>query len=111
MGVSLFEFTNAEFSNQLRELIGLAQSSDRPKIIPATYVLVVTEVIGQDMANDVSHIAIIREQMGDTSPYTFPLIENKRMFHEHALALGGAHAIRDGIETLVWSKDEQFGWV
>lgn len=108
---SLFEFTNAEFSSQLREMIGLAQSSDRPKIIPATYVLVVTEVIGQDMANDVSHIAIIREQMGDSSPYTFPLIENKRMFHEHALALGGAYAIRDGIETLVWSKDGQFGWV
>ncbi len=108
---SLFVFTNEVFCERLRALLHAAKRLDSLSLIPSSYVLAETEIIGQDAENDVSHIAFVRERMDGSPAFRNSVIENRRIPHEHALALAGAYALRDGIETLVWTKDVRFGWV
>ena len=53
---SLFEFANDLFSEEAMRLIQGARELRPSLLVPARSVVAVTEVIGQDMANDVSHI-------------------------------------------------------
>ena len=83
---------------------------DYPTDLDPRVEALVTEVIGQDMANDVSHIVRLTAGTGGgTSEQS--LITNERMFHEHALALGAAYAVKHGISALLWVKDLRYAWV
>lgn len=56
-------------------------------------------------ARDVSEILLVHEKpYGET--HAKSLMRHPRIFHEHALGLAAAYAIREGIETVMWSKDE-----
>ena len=79
-------------------------------MLPARYVLLITEEIGQDKANDVSRIAIARSSLNDEQPHIFPIMEDARIFFEHALALASAYAVRERIDYVVWHKNLEYGW-
>jgi hypothetical protein len=59
----------------------------------------VTDEIGQDKANDLSHIAKVRRRI-DGKPDIKPIVENLRIFHEHAVALASAYAVAEASTRL-----------
>ena len=73
------------------------------------FIMVLTEEIGQDKANDVSHIYQIRPNL-KTDKKIVPICLNLRIFHEHAIALASAYALKNGIETVRWLKDGKYTW-
>jgi hypothetical protein len=107
---SVRSYAHAVFDRQLRATLSAARERSTSSILPSRYVLVVTEEIGQDRANDVSHIAAIRE-VPNGDPFVRSLLTNARMFHEYALPLAGAYAVADGIEYVLWQKELQYAWI
>jgi hypothetical protein len=107
---SIFQFANERFNQQVRALIMQARELKSSSIVLSRYVLAVTELIGQDRANDVSHIIIVSEQPnGET--LIREVVKNARIFHEHAIALAAAYAVRERIDAVMWLKDLKYAWV
>lgn len=107
---ALNSFAHNRFDEQLLAIIDTARERKPGRILPSTYVLAVTQEIGQDKANDVSDIAVVRERLaGD--PIIRPVAENLRIYHEHAAYLAAAYALSEGIEAILWSKNRRHGWV
>lgn len=104
------KYANAVFERNVRALAAAAREHQSISILPHRYVLAVTEEIGQDKANDVSNIAVIRER-SDGSSAIRPLVKNIRIFHEHAVILASAYALAEGIEFVLWKKDLTYAWV
>ncbi|MBN8596516.1 MAG: hypothetical protein J0L78_02455 [Planctomycetes bacterium] len=106
---ALAEYANSLFEQRIRAVFGAARERTRTGIVPSRYILVASEQIGQDKANDISHIAVLAEQ-----PYGEPaireLVRNERIFHEHALMLACAYAIREGIDSVLWQKHLEYAW-
>ena len=107
---SVFDYAKWFFTNEVRARFHNARERLAGMVLPSRYVLVATEVIGQDCANDISHISIIRE-CGNAEPLVQALVEDARIVHEHALMLGGAYAVRENIDTVLWLKDMTYAWV
>lgn len=107
---SVFSYATDLFDTQVRATATSARERTRNTILPARYVLAITEEIGQDRANDISHIAVIREVAG-AEPVVREVVTIARMFHEHAVAVASAYAICDGIESVLWQKDLTYAWV
>lgn len=105
---SLRLYAHGLFEDRVRRILDGAR--EKSSIVPSIYVRCVTEVIGQDKANDVSHIAVVREKL-DGEAEIRPVAENLRIFHEHALALAAAYAVEEKIDIVVWSKDLRYAWV
>jgi hypothetical protein len=107
---SVFRYATALFDSKVREIAAAARERTSHSILPASYVLVGTEEIGQDRANDVSHVAVVRQILG-VEPVVRDVVTNARIFHEHAVALASAYAIVNGIESVLWQKDLTYAWV
>lgn len=107
---TLNRFAHAIFDERIRAIISSARERSEGGIIPSAYVLVVTQEIGQDRANDVSDIAAVRER-GAEERIIRPLVENLRIFHEHAVALAAAYAMREGLDLVLWDKNRRHAWV
>lgn len=103
------EYATTLFQSEIKEVIEGARDLDSSQLIPSQYVLAVTEQIGQDEANDVSHIALVDERPGLKSQ-TISLAENLRIFHDHAVALGAAYALKHRVGSLRWKKDITYSW-
>ncbi len=97
---SVFRYATTLFDTQVREIATSARERTAHSILPARYVLAATEEIGQDRANDVSHVVIVREIPG-AAPVLREVVTNARIFHEHAVALASAYAIVNGIESVL----------
>lgn len=107
---SVSDFATSRFDMDVRSRLSGAFEWGAPQQRPVCYVLVVTEVIGQDQANDVSHIGLAEDQpTGETWMLSF--VQNARIRHEHALALGAAYAVRQGVSTVLWLKDLTYAWI
>lgn len=106
---STCDFATATFRERLREVIGGARDGDTSTIIPPRFILAETEVIGQDKANDVSHIWLFEQGIG-RQPRTVSLARNLRISHEHACYLGAAYAIKHGVTALYWREDKRYAW-
>jgi hypothetical protein len=106
---SLNDYLNESFNQQMRSVLGSAQELVEGGIVPSTYVLAVTQEIGQDRANDVSDIALVRER-STGEPIVRPLAENLRIFREHAIALAAAYALREGVGIVRWNRNRRYGW-
>jgi hypothetical protein len=104
------DYANELFNIKAQAIIAAARERSAVGLVPANYMLVITEEIGQDRGNDVSRIGRVRERAG-RQPLIRPLAENLRIFHEHALALGAAHAVANGVESVRWQKDRRYAWV
>ena len=100
----LATLANRKFQKQIREVVLSARDAETATILPSRFILACTEVIGQDMANDVSNIFLI-EQRPDGDTWSKTLVGNARIFHEHACTLGGAYAVKHGVRSLLWQKD------
>jgi hypothetical protein len=105
---SVANYANELFVDKVRALCDQALDRNSMRVLPASYVLAVTEEIGQDRANDVSHIELINEN--NNKRRVRPLMVNQRMFHEHAVIKATAIAIALGIDIVLWEKDLTYGW-
>lgn len=104
------QYANDLFEKKVRSIISASRERLSSSIIPSRYVLVITEEIGQDRANDVSHIAVISETP-NSGQIVEELIVDARMFHEHAIAIASAHAVSLGIDNILWGKDLRYAWI
>lgn len=107
---SIFTFANGQFDQRVKSLLKTARERRKVQILPSRYVLALTELIGQDQANDVSHLASVRELRAG-KPRIRPIVENAHIFHEHALVLAASYAVREGTEAVLWSKDRTYAWI
>ena len=107
---TVFGYAAVLFDKKIKEIIAAAREQTTKSIVPTSYILVVTEEIGQDRANDVSHILMVRE-FADSDPIVKDLTTNLRLFHEYAIALASAYAVREGLEFVFWQKDLEYAWV
>jgi hypothetical protein len=106
---TLNRFAHTIFDERIRATLKSARERTEGGIIPSAYVLAVTQEIGQDRANDVSDIAAVRERATE-GPIIRPLAENLRIFHEHAIGLAAAYALREGLDLVLWNRDRRHGW-
>lgn len=102
-------YANKLYQEAITKVIESAQDLSKTKVVPSRYVLAVTEQIGQDEANDVSHISLVEERAGNKSRVT-PLVKNVRIFHLHACTLGASYAVKHGITALCLQKDTTYAW-
>jgi hypothetical protein len=103
-------YANELFEQKIRAIMLSARERSVSIILPSRYVLAVTEEIGQDCANDLSHIVAIRE-MPSSDPAIRALVTDARIYHEHALAVACAHAVAEDIECVLWQKESRYAWV
>lgn len=106
---SIRQYANELFEENIRAIMATARERLTSSFTPAHYVLAVTEEIGQDRANDVSHIAVVNELPNSKSAVRV-LASDVRIFHEYALAVACAHAVAEGIESVLWQKDRRYAW-
>jgi len=106
---SLRRYANDLFNRRAREFLAAAREMKNDISPPRTYIVVGTEVIGQDARNDISHIASIRQRR-NAAPEVRPLVSNARIPHEHALSLAAAYAVREGVDAVFWRLDLHFAW-
>lgn len=107
---SIHVFATDLFEQAVRDTMGRSMEWSEDRVLPAHYVLLITEEIGQDKANDVSGIAIARSSLNDEQPCIFPIMKDARIFFEHALALASAYAVKGRIDYVVWHKNLEYGW-
>jgi hypothetical protein len=106
---ALRRYAHHRFTEQMTALLENARERKNGSVVLSSYMLAVTEEIGQDRANDVSHIAAVREHPdGDASIQ--PIVENLRIFHEHAVALAAAYALVEGKPAVLWQKKRKYLW-
>ncbi len=98
------------FESRIQSIISGAREIKESGLTPIRYIIVITDEIGQDRANDLSHIAIVRLRPYD-DPVVKPLIENARIFHEYALALASAYAIAHNIDAVMWKCNKRYAWI
>lgn len=106
---ALRAYAHDQFTKPILDLLSRARERRQDGLVLSSYVLALTEEIGQDCANDVSHIALVRERP-EGDPVIRPVAENLRIFHEHALALAAAYALSHGVGAVQWQKNRQYSW-
>jgi hypothetical protein len=102
---SMCTAANALFGAKASKLVRAAKELSTELAVPRRYVAVVTELIGQDENNDVSHIGVCTGRDFEW------IVENARLPHFGALALAAAHAIRLGLPDIVWRHDLKYAWI
>ncbi len=103
------DYANTLYQRAIAEVIDGARDLEKAKVIPSRYVLAVTELIGQDQSNDVSHIFLVEEHPGG-EPRMTELVRNARIFHLHACTLGASYAVKHGVKSLRWKKIMTYAW-
>lgn len=106
---SVRNYANGMFDTEVHRLIAKVRERRPESLLPSRYVLAVTEEIGQDRANDVSHIMLVWERP-NADAMIRPVVRNARIFHEHAIAIAAAHAYAESLEAVLWSKDLTYAW-
>jgi hypothetical protein len=109
-GRSVRQYANELFSERLRALLHAARERRPDSIVPAVYVLVITEEIGQDRGNDLTRIGLVQAGVPDDVVVKEFLLD-ARIFHEHGLALAGAYALAEGLDCVMWQKDLSYAWI
>jgi hypothetical protein len=106
---SIYHHANAVFQDCIQGIISSAREMKEGSLLPANYILAVTDEIGQDKANDLSHIAKIRERFEGKSDIK-SIVEDLRIFHEHAIALASAYAVAEGLDAVMWTRKLRYAW-
>jgi len=102
-------YTNAMFDKEVKEIIAKAIQKSSSRVIIPTYIYLITEEIGQDKGNDFSSIYYVSEFPGFKRKDT--IIENARLFFEHALALAAAYAIKFKVGIVMYDRDQRYLWI
>ncbi|WP_109355838.1 hypothetical protein [Sphingorhabdus sp. EL138] len=106
---SLLSYAHEKFVDPMNSIISRARERTSNSLVLSSYILAVTEEIGQDCENDVSDIAVVRERPHG-EPIIRPLVEDARIFHEHAVALAAAYALSQGVGAVLWQKERSYCW-
>ncbi|AUC99143.1 hypothetical protein CWS35_36535 [Bradyrhizobium sp. SK17] len=107
---SVGQYANRLFDERARHLLLTARERSSSSILPSRYIFAITEFIGQDQANDISHVLDVRE-LPHGEPSVRVLVENARIGHLHAVAVAAAYAVLGNAECVMWQKDLRYGWV
>jgi hypothetical protein len=102
---SLRAVANVRYGVEASKLVHAAKEFRPGTVVPRRYIAAVTELIGQNENNDVSHIGICTGQQVEW------IALNARVPHFLALALAAAHAIRLGLTDIFWRHDLRYAWV
>ena len=105
---SVRRYANELFCRQLRGLLHTARERTRSSVVPARYVLAITEEIGQDQANDLTRIGLVKAGIPEDEVVK-EFVLDARIFHEYGLALAGAYALAEGVDCVMWQKDRRYG--
>lgn len=108
-GAALCRYTADVFTKRAQSLVLGARELSRRSIVTPVYVLVRVDEIGQDAANDISAVVLVRERAGCESEVT-EIVTNLKAFHEYALAVGAAYAIKHGVTALMYVRDRTYVW-
>jgi hypothetical protein len=103
------DYANELFDRKAHHLIKEAADRLKSKVVVPEYVLVVTEEIGQDKANDLSSIFRVQETIAGR--HESELVRNARLVHMRALALACAYAVKLGIGTVLYERDQTNAWI
>lgn len=106
---AIARFANHTFQQRVQAVLANARETGEGGLLPSRYILAVTDEIGQDRANDLSHIAKVRLPLQGERELE-PLVEDVRIFHEHAVALAAAYAIREGFAAVLWIRSTRYAW-
>lgn len=87
---SVGQYANHLFDERARHLLLTARERSPSSILTSRYIFAITEFIGQDQANDISHVLDVRE-LPDGEPSVRVLAENARISHLHVVAVAVAY--------------------
>jgi hypothetical protein len=107
---ALQEYASCLFEERIRALLASVRSRENTSIRPSRYIWSVTEVIGQDRANDISHVFEVTEGADDSQSRIQELAVNLRIFREHATALACVHALTNNVDCVLWTENLQYAW-
>jgi hypothetical protein len=108
-GVSIHRYATDLFQEKVLRVIYGAKERKPDSVLPRRYMLLITEVIGQDMAFDVSHLAEICT-LPNGKDQINKVWTDKSMFFEHGVAVAAAEAIVRGVDCIYWQKDHTYAW-
>jgi hypothetical protein len=106
---AICQYASVLFDQMVRNLMKQARDRSKIQIVVMEYILLVTEEIGQDKANDLSSIYHVYESPNGSQKRAF--LKNGRLFFDHALALACAYAAKQGIGTVLYEKDRTLAWI
>lgn len=106
---SVRRYANELFRERVVALLRSARELTPNSVVPARYVLVITEEIGQDQANDLTRIGLVHAGSQEDEVVK-ELVLDARIFHEYGLALAGAYALAEGVDCVMWLKDKSYAW-
>ncbi len=102
------EYATEVFQERLTAVIDTAKDQAETQIILPEYILLVAEEIGHDKANDLCSIYHVRWSLGEES--VDPIVENKKLFFEHGVALASAYAVKYSISSVIYQRDQTYMW-
>jgi hypothetical protein len=108
--VSIHRYATDIFQERVLLLIQDARERQPGSVLPRRYMLLLTEVIGQDMAFDVSHLAEVCT-LADGTDRIDEVWADKSMFFEHGIAVAAAEAIGRGVDCVYWQKNHTYAWI
>lgn len=106
-GHSVRSFANFLFETKCRKILDSAREVN-DQIFKSSYIGVTTTEVGRDKANDLSSIALIVEGVGGSS--VIELVNDVRIFHEHAIVLASAYAVCKQVSQVCWYRDRRYCW-
>ena len=105
----LYAYAAHVFDEAARNLIEHSMDRALSTIIPSRYIWVETHEIGQDRAYDFSIIRLVQES--PSGPEIVDLVRPERIFHEHALALAAAYALKHKVDIVMYDRILTYAWV
>ena len=99
-------YANAVFQDRVQTIISTAWEIKEGALLPSRYVLAVTDENGQDKANDLSHIAKVRQR--NNGKPDIGAIEDLRIFH--GLALASSYVVAEGVGAVMWIRKKRYAW-
>jgi hypothetical protein len=106
---ALLQYAAFRFDELVREIISKARDVVEVSIVPTRYVFVETHEIGRDRANDFSSITLRTETLSGTNDEQ--CVRFQRIFHEHALAVGAAYAVKHGVHVILFQRVRTYAWI
>lgn len=107
--IAIHSYASELFQEKIQTVIATAKEITTEREMPANYMHLTTEEIGQDLAFDISRLVEIsisddgREQVNE-------VWSEKSKFFEQALVIAAAEAISRGVDYVFWTKDQKYAW-
>lgn len=104
----LCQYAADKFNENYKRIVNSTQNVNEISIVLSKYIYVIIKEIGIDQKNDLSSIYIV-ENINDVER-TKILVENERIFHEYALTLASAYAVKNDVDFILFHIDKKYSW-